>query len=133
VVLPSGVWQALRAGDPPGAAALRLSAPTRELAATWAAASAIADAACGPSARLRATVGRGVVRCVLPDPPAGALVGACRTPRFTGTRIFESLPAALWPALAPSAVETPLARRTRDAFDPGRILNPGILGEAARA
>jgi FAD/FMN-containing dehydrogenase len=35
--------------------------------------------------------------------------------------------------LAPSAVETLLARRTRDAFDPGRVLNPGILGEGAGA
>jgi glycolate oxidase FAD binding subunit len=133
VPLPAGAWDALRAGDPAGAAALRLSAPPRELAATWSSAVALATAAGGATARLRATVGRGVVRCVLAGAPADALAAACRGAPVAGTRIFESLPAALWPVLAPSAVETLLARRTRDAFDPGRVLNPGILGEGAGA
>jgi FAD/FMN-containing dehydrogenase len=44
--------------------------------------------------------------------------------------VFEQLPAALWPVLAPSPVSSDLARRTRAAFDPHRLLNPGILGES---
>jgi FAD/FMN-containing dehydrogenase len=50
--------------------------------------------------------------------------------RLACTRAFEMLPERLWPLVAPSAVAQPLSERIRDAFDPQRRLNRGILGEA---
>jgi hypothetical protein len=44
-------------------------------------------------------------------------------------RIFERLPRALWSALAPTPAGDRLSRGVRAAFDPHRLLNPGILGE----
>jgi FAD/FMN-containing dehydrogenase len=67
---------------------------------------------------------------VLPEATPEAIDAAFRRLAFTGTRVFEQLPAALWPVLAPSPVSGDLARRTRAAFDPHRLLNPGILGES---
>jgi hypothetical protein len=74
---------------------------------------------------------RGVARAVIPQSEPGAVRDAHRLADFDGTRIFERLPAPLWEELAPSAVETRLARGVRSAFDPHRLLNPGILGESA--
>jgi FAD/FMN-containing dehydrogenase len=45
--------------------------------------------------------------------------------------VVERLPATLWPALVPAAASDALSVRLRDAFDPDRLLNPGILGELA--
>ena len=59
----------------------------------------------------------------LPDGVADLL-----RPAPANTRIFERLPASLWPSLAPSAVVDRLSRGVRSAFDPHRLLNPGILG-----
>lgn len=55
---------------------------------------------------------------------------------FDGTVIGERLPAETWesPVLhrprADASILAPLVRGVRDAFDPGRLLNPGILGTA---
>jgi FAD/FMN-containing dehydrogenase len=48
---------------------------------------------------------------------------------FDGRRIFERLPDELWPVLAPTAVADRLSRRVKAAFDPERVLNPGVLGD----
>ena len=48
-----------------------------------------------------------------------------------GTSVVERLPAALWPALVPAAAADPLSVGVRHAFDPDRLLNPGIFGELA--
>ena len=60
----------------------------------------------------------------LPDGALELLRGASRD-----TRIVERLPAALWPVLAPSRATDRLSAGVRAAFDPHRLLNPGILGE----
>ncbi len=76
-----------------------------------------------------ASVMRGVVRIALPSMPEQSLLQLLGQTAPTGTRrIFEWLPAALWPVLAPSAVADQLSHRVRLAFDPRAILNPGILG-----
>lgn len=131
--LSAAVWPALRAAEPGGAAVARFSALPRDVAATWAAAEAVARDADRAGSSVRASVGRGVVRCVVPSASAEALHRAFAASPFAGTIIFECLPAALWPVLAPTAADSLLAWRTRDAFDPDRILNPGILGETAAA
>jgi FAD/FMN-containing dehydrogenase len=61
----------------------------------------------------------------LPDGVLELLRGATRD-----TRIFERLPAPLWPVLAPSRATDRLSTGVRAAFDPHHLLNPGILGEA---
>jgi glycolate oxidase FAD binding subunit len=126
-LLPASTWSALAAIEPPVAAVVRLSGPPSRLHALWA---ALADGD-GTAAFAHATVGRGIVRCMHDSTQASAL-----TPwldmimRCEGTRIFERLPAALWSDV-PSAVNDRLSRGVRAAFDPARILNRGILGEAA--
>jgi glycolate oxidase FAD binding subunit len=42
--------------------------------------------------------------------------------------IFEKLPADVWPQVSPSVVSDALSRGIRNTYDPGSILNPGILG-----
>jgi hypothetical protein len=123
---PATVWSALRTSEPPDAAVLRLSQLPSRLGETWHVAGQLADA--WPGTLVHATIGRGVVRCILPAPSEAALRSVLGLP-FHGTRVFERLPAALWPTLAPTAAADRLSRGVRRAFDPLHLLNPGILGE----
>ena len=78
-----------------------------------------------------------MVRCILPvdhrdDHEENArLRGMVGALQHLGTAIVERLPAVLWPALVAPAAADPLSVGVRNAFDPDRILNPGILGESA--
>ncbi len=126
------VWSALRGAEPPDAAVWRLSQRPSRFAATWSAArQAVAplDGAWTHGSPLR-----GVVRCVAPatpaDPDAADRVRRVLAAPFDGTRIGEVLPAPAWSALPPAAADH-LSRGIRAAFDPRRILNPGIMGDAA--
>ena len=125
--LPAEVWSTLRAAEPAGAAVVRLSQLPSQIPETWESAQRIAAAWKGTL--VQATVGRGVVRCTLPrgggsyDELQRALAMAI------GTRVFERLPARLWPLLAGRPTADRLSRGIKHAFDPKRILNPGILGE----
>jgi glycolate oxidase FAD binding subunit len=125
-LVPADTWARLREAEPPHGAVVRLSHWPAATPETWAVAVRIARAGDGWA---HMTAGRGVARVVLPDvhAPTSALLAALASP-FPGTRIYERLPAALWPALAPSAAASRLARGVRAAFDPQRVLNPGILG-----
>ncbi|MFL5582277.1 MAG: FAD-binding oxidoreductase [Gemmatimonadaceae bacterium] len=141
----AAVWSRLRTFEPEGviegpSVVARLSARPTELAALWREAREVGERLGGGDALLaHATVGRGVVRVaarihehnarVEADPERDeAIRGAFSVPRGRHV-VYERLPAALWPELAPSAVSDRLSRGVRDAFDPHRILNPGILGE----
>ncbi|HEY8794155.1 MAG TPA: hypothetical protein VIM15_04345, partial [Gemmatimonadaceae bacterium] len=80
---------------------------------------------------VHATVGRGIVRTIRPSSASTAVAPWLeRIARCEGTHIFERLPADSW-CEVPSRVNDPLSRAVRDAFDPARILNRGILGELA--
>ena len=137
-----GVWSRLRGAEPAEAVVFRLSGSPARLADSWQA--AVRCTATLPGTLLHATVGRGVVRCIipleaiaragaqvhLPSIEAHPLVRALGvTPPAPG-RIFERLPPAFWPVLAPGGANDRLSRGIRDAFDPHRLLNPGILGES---
>jgi FAD/FMN-containing dehydrogenase len=78
-----------------------------------------------------ASVLRPVARVVVPNENGTLPQPAIDALRTTGrdVRIFERLPASAWPTLAPATVNDRLSRGIRAAFDPERLLNPGILGE----
>ena len=128
--MEAGIWNRLRAAEPASASVVRLSGTVARFAETWSAAQRIAASVDGAFAH--ATVQRSVARVVvpnedgaLPSPAADALGAPSRD-----IRIFERLPAASWSALAPTPVADHLSRGVRTAFDPHRLLNPGILGES---
>jgi glycolate oxidase FAD binding subunit len=125
------VWQRLRTSEPANAAVVRLGTSPASVAELWARASGAASRAGG---WCHATLSRGVVRCVIPEPrtddEAEHLRGIMREARDTGSRIAERLPAGLW-AEVPSAFADPLSANVRRTFDPDRVLNPGILDPTA--
>jgi len=83
-------------------------------------------------ARLRVTPHRGTVRVLIAsDAPTNDIATIVRTLNVAPQRVIgERLPDAAW-AVLPCATSNPISRRLRDAFDPHRILNRGIFGEAA--
>ena len=119
-------WARLREVEPESAVVLRFSQRPAQLADTWQQASDLARDLRG--ALLHASVGRGVVRIIIPRTDSPSLERAIWARRVE-TRVFERLPGVLWPTLAPSTVRDPLSRRVKHAFDPRHLLNPGILGE----
>jgi glycolate oxidase FAD binding subunit len=124
--MESSVWRALRAagGDTP--LVLRLSRARADVSSTWA--DAMAIAASSADTLLSAAPARGIVRCSIPS--AGTSiehVAAILT--GLGSRIIaERAPAHLWNVPPLARATDPLQSRIRDAFDPQRILNRGILG-----
>ena len=124
--LSTDVWTTVRAAEPADAIVARLSALPSRTAAIWTQArEATAEV---HEAMLIGSIGRGVVRCILPD---GAHDAARRLARCDATVIFERLPALLWSELAPSPATDRLSRSVKERFDPAHILNPGVLGEGA--
>jgi hypothetical protein len=128
---PPSLWSALRVCEPACAAVVRFSQLPSRLAESW---SFAREATSDVSGTLvHATVGRGVVRCLLPyDRPEELCHFLEVAASFPGTRIFERLPAAAWRSeAAPSAVLDRLSRGVKRSFDPMNILNPGSLGDDA--
>ena len=109
------VWLRLRQSDPANAAVVRVSRRPSELARLWMTAMA------SPGVDAHASLARGVVRLRVADP--AAVHGFDAADRV----IVETMPAT-GVALATTTPNDSLARRLRDAFDPRRILNRGILG-----
>jgi glycolate oxidase FAD binding subunit len=107
----SDIWRMLRAAEGTSASVFRCSDLPTRLGAIW-------DALDAPGVMLDAAVRRGVVRCI----------GATAPPKGAGTVIAERVPAALWPSLGQGPASDLLSRDLRAAFDPHRVLNPGIFG-----
>lgn len=132
-VLDGAVWTRLAMIEPPSAAVARVSTLPSAIPALLG--DALATGAMPAGTLLHATPSRGIVRCIVPRHALGSLrqaVGrARRQPAAPLTWIWERLPAEQWTELAPSAVAARLGQRTRDGFDPDRILNRGILGETS--
>jgi glycolate oxidase FAD binding subunit len=135
--IPSTVWTALREAEPAGAAVVRLSARPTALAEGWRALANVAE-----GALVHATIGRGVVRAIVPEPDGrlttDAMHALARSPGF----MAERLPATWWPSVDAVRNSRPmpdeeigmgrtrdrLQRRIKDAYDPMHLLNPGLLG-----
>jgi glycolate oxidase FAD binding subunit len=126
------VWRRLSTRDTGSVAVLRLGARPSRLAALWERATTILERVGGEA---HATPRRGVVRCIIPVDPADAefarLRGIINALCVDASPVVERLPAALWSSLVPSAAADNLSRGIRAAFDPDRLMNPGILGELA--
>ena len=117
---PGDVWFRLRQSDPPDASVLRISRRPSELARLWSTAMGTA----GLDAH--ATLPRGIVRLRLTrlDPNHLASFDAA------DVRVIEKAPADWRVALGGARnASDAISGRMRDAFDPARIFNRGILGE----
>jgi len=126
--IPDGVWTAVRTADPAEATVVRFSSTASRFPEVWLAADRLATVGDG---HVHASVLRSSARVVLPHNEGAPMDAALELLRGASrdTRIFERLPAALWPALAPSRATDRLSHGVRAAFDPHRLLNRGILGE----
>jgi FAD/FMN-containing dehydrogenase len=129
VAIPTSVWSALSGAEPARGTVLRLSTTPSRVAALWRDATAIVEGAGGFA---HGTPQRGIVRCVLPTSSDSGEESA-RLQRIIAslpgaTRVVERAPHVLWPLLAPHGANERLAAGVRRAFDPHRLLNPGILG-----
>ena len=126
--IATDVWNSLRTAEPRDASVLRLSGSVGRFAETWTAADQLATAGGGFA---HGSVLRSVARVSFPNVDGTLASNALDALRAStrDVRIFERLPASLWPLLSTSAALDPLSRGVRNAFDPHRLLNPGILGE----
>ena len=114
---PSDIWLRLRRSDPANASVVRMSRRPSELARLWTAAMET------PGVDAHASVARGIVRLREPDAPARVM-----GPDAADRVIVEST-APSHRSVAMPLPNDALSRRLRDAFDPRRILNRGILGD----
>jgi hypothetical protein len=123
------IWRRARVVEPPRASVVRLSRLPSRFVATWSDAGCIVER--WPGSYRHGDPGRGVVRVVLPleEGPSDVSLRAALQIPFDGTRIYERVPTALWPALAPATMRGAIDRRVKAAFDPHHLLNPGIFGE----
>lgn len=117
--VPNDAWLRLQQSDPDTASVLRVSRRPSELARLWMTAMAL------PNVDAHASLARGVVRLRLSNPPE-PLNGFEAADRI----VVETMPLQAAGVVTPSPNEI-VSRRLRDAFDPRRILNRGILGEDA--
>ena len=110
------VWNRLRTSDPSNAIVARVSRRPSELARLWLGTMAI------PGVDAHATLSRGIVRLRLTSGswPQSAFDSQDRV-------IYESTPTGRRDGESADANDQ-LSRRLRDAYDPDRILNRGILG-----
>ncbi|HTR79849.1 MAG TPA: FAD-binding oxidoreductase [Gemmatimonadaceae bacterium] len=130
-VVDPAIWERLRTAEGEPAAVVRLSHLPSRVGELWAASREIARRWAGT--RCQASIARGVLRCVLPrrDPGRGGAANAVASALYIGveaTRSFERLPGELWSAIGPRLAPESIELRVKRAFDPGNVLNPGIMG-----
>jgi glycolate oxidase FAD binding subunit len=118
------IWRALRGAEGNAPLVVRLSRAPAEIAAAW---SDAATLALGEGAWLTASPARGIVRCVISRSASIPRV-ASQLAEVGSHVIAERAPADMWSAPPLALTVAPLQSRIRDAFDPQRVLNRGILG-----
>ncbi|HEX2722555.1 MAG TPA: hypothetical protein VHM24_06520, partial [Gemmatimonadaceae bacterium] len=131
--VPPEVWGQLRliegAGtmkdEPP--VVIRLSTLPGHVAELWTAVQGTMERIAG--AMMHATPSLGIVRCILPASAVDCSACHALAASIGGvTTVYERLPSVMWTELSPSVTSDRLSRSVKHAFDPGNILNPGILG-----
>ena len=124
------IWRQLRTQEPAGAVVFRVSTLPSKIGAAFARVASMAEALGGYA---HATLSRGVVRCVIPTPgderALRALAASLGVLASTTTVVGERMPAPLWASVSRNPDSASLAERVRHAFDPDRVMNPGVLGE----
>lgn len=125
------VWSELAQAEPVGALVFRVSGLPSRIGTLFSRAGALAEELGGFA---HATVTRGVVRCVVPPLSSQHAIEHLQAQLSELSRdatvIGERMSAPLWSTVRRTQSTDALSSRVRSAFDPGRILNPGILGDA---
>lgn len=127
------VWQRVRAIDGERSAVARVSCAPSLLSDTLTDVERHIGNAHG--VLLCVTPHRGGIRAVFPtaestpEAPMAGIVRALQGGNRAFTVLWERLPTECWPLVAPAAVDL-ISQRIRDAFDPQRVLNRGIFGDA---
>jgi glycolate oxidase subunit GlcD len=129
-LLDGDVWPRLRHAEKSSAAVVRLSCLPASLPRVVS--PLLVDGGLPMQGTASVTLSRGVARIAVPPAALGALPPVLGgTPDVGGvrlTRVWEVLPAERWLDLAPSVALDALSCRVRDAFDPDRLLNRGLMG-----
>ena len=125
------VWSKLAQVEPDGALVFRVSALPSRIGVLFSSVAAMAEDFGGYA---HATVTRGIIRCVLPPPQElqamDSLHAQLAMLSRDATVIGERMTGPLWNAVRRPQSSDALSMRVRSTFDPGRLLNPGILGDA---
>lgn len=132
--IPDGSWERLRVIEDdvsPGLRPIvvRISCLPARVPEIWTSLAGIGSAFEG--ALLHSTPALGIIRCIFPGNATLDSIERLAAGLSDVTMIYERLPADMWPKLSPSVVSDRLSRGIMSAFDPHRILNPGILGPAS--
>jgi len=124
------IWRQFRTQEPAGAVVFRASTLPSKIGVAFARVASMAEELGGYA---HATLTRGVVRCVIPTPiderSLGALHASLVALASTATVVGERMPAPLWSSVSRAGDSASLAERVRQAFDPDRVMNPGVCGE----
>jgi glycolate oxidase FAD binding subunit len=110
-------WIRLQQSDPDAGAVVRVSRRPSELSRLWLVATAT------PDIDAHASLYRGVVRLRL-----ASSIAPLHNFDAGDRQLVETMPEEWRDRSAPPAPNDTLSRRLRDAFDPARVLNRGILG-----
>jgi glycolate oxidase FAD binding subunit len=117
-------WQRLRETDLDRAeVAIRLSGLPSNISQLWQVAHAVLDAS--ESGFLQSTFSRGIVRLTLRGLGQDVRLPTTSSSQRIG---YETLPPEMWQTVSPTVIADPLSQSVRAAYDPDRLLNPGILG-----
>ena len=120
---PSDVWSKLAEWNDAGCRTLRISTRPSELSGLWL---EVVHQLGSDGVALSAVVTRGTIRVAAPPGHDQALRAMIASLPVGTSVVLERVPNDLWTAQhRPADV---LSRRVRQAFDPNRILNRGILG-----
>lgn len=123
---PRAQLRALEQADDSAPIVLRVSSLSGRVAEMWTAATRSLRDLSG--ALMHATPGLGIVRCILPGGTSARVIQSMLDSMPEVTVVYERLPPELWQVLSPGVVSDRLSQGIMRAFDPHRILNPGIMG-----
>lgn len=121
------VWNALRSSESADDATWRWSKLPSAFGETWGAADRAVRALNGTL--MHGNPARGIVRMIGPRSAKLSAAELTRVIRsFPGTVVLETLPKHAWQLVDDGLADDAVSRAIRQTFNPGGVLNPGILG-----